>query len=131
MSLRVKIQVPLIILIILISSLLGYISYRNASDSLYSAMVDNMSGEAAGLARAINTTTTNATHDIARSAARNDIVNFYQGDIHDPANISQLNRSLDQLAESYPDFDRFSLMSTQGIVLASSDESTIGRGKSH
>lgn len=56
MSLRVKIQLPLILLIILISAALGYISYRNASESLYTAMTDNMGGEGGALVRAPLTT---------------------------------------------------------------------------
>ena len=60
MSLRIKIQLPLILLIIFISGALGYISYRNASESLYAAMVDNMSGEAGALTRAVNDMTTSA-----------------------------------------------------------------------
>lgn len=127
MSLRLKIQVPLILLIILISGLLGYISYNNAADSLHEAMVDNLGGEAEALVRAINTTASNAKNDIARSAVRSDVIDFYRGDVHDPASLAALNQALTQLTESYPDFDRFSLMSPQGIVIASSDEKTIGR----
>ena len=85
MSLRIKIQLPLILLIILISGALGYISYRNASESLYTAMVDNMGGEASALTRAVNDMATSAVSDIVRTAERADILNFYRGDIHDQA----------------------------------------------
>ncbi len=127
MSLRMKIQLPLILLIILISGALGYISYRNASESLYSAMVDNMSGEAGSLTRAVNDLATNAVADITRTAERADIVDFYRGDIHDKAAAQAMGPVLTHLTDSYADFSRLSLVDTNGIVVASSDESTIGR----
>ena len=127
MSLRIKIQLPLILLIILISGALGYISYRNASESLYTAMVDNMGGEASALTRAVNDMATSAVSDIVRTAERADILNFYRGDIHDQAYAKTITPVLTHLTQSYDDFSRLSLMDTNGIVVASSDESTIGR----
>ena len=127
MSLRIKIQLPLILLIILISGALGYISYRNASESLYTAMVDNMGGEASALTRAVNDMATSAVSDIVRTAERADILNFYRGDIHDQAYAKTITPVLTHLTQSYDDFSPLSLMDTTGIVVASSDESTIGR----
>ena len=127
MSLRIKIQLPLILLIILISGALGYISYRNASESLYTAMVDNMSGEAGALVRAVNDMASSAVGDISRTAERADIVNFYRGDIHDEAHAKSMTPTLTHLTQSYSDFSRLSLVDANGIVVASSDASTIGR----
>ena len=127
MSLRVKIQLPLILLIILISGALGFMSYRNASESLYASMVDNMDGDAGALVRAVNAMTTGAVRDIIRTSERSDIVAFYQGDIHNKDYGMTMTKTLTALTESYTNFDRFSLVDTNGIVVASSDESTIGR----
>ena len=83
MSLRLKIQLPLILLIILISGALGYISYRNAADSLYASMVDNMNGEGGAVVRAVSDMTSRAVEDIARISMQSDITDFYRGgDIH-------------------------------------------------
>ena len=127
MSLRIKIQLPLIPLIILISGAIGYISYRNAAESLHAAMVDNMGGEAGALTRAVNDMATSAVSDIVRTAERADIVNFYRGDIHDETYAKTMTPTLTHLTRSYDDFSRLSLMDANGIVVASSDESTIGR----
>ncbi len=127
MSLRIKIQVPLILLIVLISGALGYVSYRNASTSLYSAMVDNMNGEASGLARAIKELTSNAVDDISRTAGVPVITAFYQQDIHDKINQDAMTETMSNLLASYSDFERMSLMDTKGIIVASSDPKTIGR----
>ena len=83
MSLRIKIQLPLILLIILISGAIGYISYRNAAESLHAAMVDNMGGEAGALTRAVNDMATSAVIDVERTTERVDIVSFCRSDIHD------------------------------------------------
>ena len=127
MSLRMKIQLPLILLIVLISGALGYISYRNASDSIYKSMTDNMDGEAGALVRAVSDVTSRAVEDIARVSAQPDITGFYRGDIHDKDYGLTMTDALKQLMDSYSDLDRISLMDDKGIVVASSSPDTIGR----
>ena len=127
MSLRVKIQLPLILLIILISAALGYISYRNASESLYTAMTDNMGGEGGALVRAINDMTSNAVEDITRISEQTNIQDFYRGDIHNKDYGMTMTATLTALTDSYSDMSRVSLMDTKGFIVASSAEDTIGR----
>ncbi len=127
MSLRLKIQGPLVLLIILIAGSIGYISYTNAAESLATAVEDNMSGEGGALVRAINDMAVGALNDIQRVAGRQQIVDFYQDDIYDQDAAKAMTAVLDSFAATYPDFDRLSLMDTKGMIVASTDESTIGR----
>ncbi len=126
MNLQMRIQLPIIALIIAICAISGWLSYRQAADNLENALIGDMRGEAQGLVRAIDDMMQGATADIARVSGRNEFPEFYKGDIQNREQVSAFSAFLKNLGRSYPDFDRLSLLDDKGKVIASSDEKTIG-----
>ncbi len=127
MNLRMKLLLPIILLMILMSGVSGYFSYQESAKSLRSALMDNMEGEAKALVRAADEMTKGARADIRRVAVRQDVTGFYATDIHNKENGLTFSDSLEQIRQTYPDFERLSLMDDKGVIVASSDKSTIGR----
>ena len=126
MSLRLKIQVPILVLLCLVFGVSGYITYTDSANNLRVALVDTMEGEANALVRAINSMGVTALANIGRVAENDGITGFYLQDVRNKSIGLSLTRTLKRIASSYPDFERLSLMDTKGFVVASSDESTIG-----
>lgn len=127
MNLRTKILLPIMLLIILLFSISGYVSYENAADLLRETLVNNMRGEAEALTRAIGDMSKGAVTDIARISERDEVRDFFKGDPYKKENAAPLSTILKKMETSYPDFDRVSVMDGKGVVIASSDQSTIGR----
>ncbi len=127
MNLQMKIQMPIILLVILISGASGYLSYTESAENLNLALIDNMRGEAESLVRAINTTTDSTVADIRRIAERSGVRDFFTGDISDKNTVAATSAMLKAVADSYPAINRLSLLDTKGSVVASSDMGTIGR----
>ncbi len=127
MNLRIKLLLPIVLLMIFMSGISGYISHQRAAQNLRNALVDNMEGEAKALVRAVDDMTNRARNDIRRVVVRADVTGFYATDIHDKENGLAFSDALEQIRRTYPDFDRLSLMDDKGIVVASSDKSTVGR----
>ena len=126
MKLQMKILLPIIGLIMLLLGVSSYLSYRQASESLYSSLVDNMRGEAMALVRATNTLMSDALRDMDRNAANEAVLDFYAGDIHNKANSEQMSDVLERIAGSYTKFDWIILLDAEGTVVAASNRSLIG-----
>ncbi len=126
MNLQTKIQLPIMLLIILMAGISGYVSYQKSSQSLYTALVDNMSGETDALVRAIDLTTESALADIKLFADRTLVQDFYKQDFRNKQNAAAFSGLLKKLSDTYVNFERLSLMDEKGIIIASSDASTVG-----
>ena len=98
----------------------GYLAYRETSGSLRTAIIDTMQGEAAGMMRAIKDLGRTSVSNISRTAANESVLDFYQGDIRDAARVESMVGTLKRLMDSYDDFDRITLLDTEGKVTASS-----------
>jgi len=121
-----KIQLPIMCLLCLMFGISGYIAYTKSAENLKLALVDNMEGEADALVRAVNSTSSTALANIRRVAEHDSIINFYAQNVRDKSVGLSMTGALKKIAGTYPDFERLSLMDTQGFVVASTDESTIG-----
>jgi len=127
MSLRLKIQLPIVCLLFLLFGISGYMAYLKSAESLKLALIGNMEGEANALVRAINNTCITALADVGRAADQDAIMDFYGKNIRDKAVGLAMTDALKRIAGTYPDFERLSLMDAKGMIVASTDESTIGR----
>ncbi len=127
MNLQTKVLLPILLLIVALCGASGYVSYRKAADELYVALVDNLRGEAEALSRAAGVLAKSAHLDVERIVQRDDVEAFYRGDLSDPKHLEHFGAVLKELEKSYPAFDRISLLSDKGIVIASSDPGTIGQ----
>ncbi len=127
MNLSLKIQLPIICLLAVLFGISGYMAYTKSADNLKLALIDNMEGEAAALVRAVNNTGADALADMARVPEYDAVISFYAQDIHDKSAAMDASAALKKIAVMYPDFERLSLMDTKGIIVASTDEGTIGR----
>lgn len=120
MRLQFKILLPIIGLFMFFLCLSGYLAYRETSSSLRDGIIDNMAGEAAALSRAFNDLSRTSVSNIARTASDESVLEFYKGDTRDPARVESVIVSLKRLMDSYADFDRITLLDTEGKVTASS-----------
>jgi len=127
MNLQMRIQLPIMLLIVLACGASGYISYQNAATNLYIALVDNMRGEAESLVRTINDMTLGVVADTQRIAQQNEIREFYNKAIHDKSIGEEMSALLKGLEVTYDDFDRIALLDTAGIVVASTALASIGQ----
>ena len=110
MNLLTKILLPIMLLVIMICGVSGYMSYKNAANELHEALLDNMSGEAEALVRAIKTMTQGAIADITRISNRKEFPEFFSGDFRKKENGLALSPELKTIEESYQDFDRLSIL---------------------
>ncbi|MDR2161015.1 MAG: methyl-accepting chemotaxis protein [Desulfovibrio sp.] len=127
MSLRLKIQVPIILLIMLIVGGSGYLSYQESSVALEEALVDNMRGEANGLVRALGVMTSGVVNDIERITQGKEFLEFFRQDVYDAETGRQFSAVLTDILGGYVDFDRIALLDAKGITLASTAVNTIGQ----
>ncbi len=126
MGLQFKILLPIVGLIVVLCAGSGYLSYQKTTDALESALVDNMDGEANSLVRAISDLSERMQRDIARTAERPDVQSAIGVDPNDKAKIAEICTDLKRIAESYPDFDRITVLDASGKVIAASAPETIG-----
>ncbi len=127
MNLQMKIQLPVILLILLICGGSGYLSYQKAAMNLESALMDNMRGEAGALARATEDLVDTVAMDIARTATRSDIVDFMGKDYRNKEIADKMVATMTSIADTYKDFERISLLDPEGTIVAASDPKTIGQ----
>ncbi|MDR2669128.1 MAG: methyl-accepting chemotaxis protein [Desulfovibrio sp.] len=127
MTLRFKIQAPIIALIMLIVGVSGYLSYQQSSAALEDALVGRMHGEAAALVRAVGSMTANVVADIGRIAQRKEFTEFFHDDVYNKENAGQFSAILKNILSGYTDFDRIALLDERGITLASTAVGTIGQ----
>ncbi|MDR2054387.1 MAG: methyl-accepting chemotaxis protein [Desulfovibrio sp.] len=127
LSLRTKILGPVVILIALAVSGSAMLSYRESSNALRDALVDNMRGEAAALVRGIDDMTDNVVHNIAQIPLRQEIQAFYRGDMESGAAGEAMSELLQKIVDAYRGFERVSLLNMQGKTVASSTASAIGQ----
>ena len=130
MKLQLKILLPIIGLFMLFMGLSGYLAYTQTADSLRASLIDNMDGEASALVRAIDNLSRTSVENIVRTADNEAVLRFFEGDIHAPESVATLTPVLKRLEASYPGFDRITVLSTEGKVLATSrpELSKIGDG---
>ncbi|MDR2892731.1 MAG: methyl-accepting chemotaxis protein [Deltaproteobacteria bacterium] len=127
MNLQMKILLPIIALLVVLLGLSGYLSFRQASDALYTSTVDNMRGEAHALTRATNTMMRDATLDIERIAGNEAVLAFFRGNVNDPASATSMIGVMQNIAASYKNFDRMNLLGANGVILASSAPALVNR----
>ena len=126
MSLRMKLQLPIVLLIILMCAAIGSISYLESASSLREALVGNMRGQAQALARAIGIVARDAVDDIGRIAQNSDINAFY-GSARSQAESAAMSEALQVILDGQPNFFRISLLDISGVTLASSSQAAIGQ----
>ncbi|MDR2489125.1 MAG: methyl-accepting chemotaxis protein [Desulfovibrio sp.] len=127
MSLRLKIQLPIIALIMLIVAVSGYFSYRESARTLRESLVGNMRGEANGLVRALDTLTGNIMENVTRVASDGSIVGFFDQDIHDQERGKAFSAVLQTMTDSYRGIDRIALLDAKGIIVASTAVASMGQ----
>ena len=130
MRLLFKILLPIIGLFAFLMSLSGYLAYTETSRDLRQAVIENFAGEASALVRAINGLAVMSQENILRSSENGILVNFYRGDSSDPGRLEAVTSILKQLDESYPGFNRMTLLDANGLVLATSRPELSQRGDS-
>ena len=111
-------------------SLSGYLAYTGTSRDLRQAVIENFAGEASALVRAINGLAVTSQENIFRSSENDILIDFYRGDTSDPARLDAVTEVLKKLDESYPGFNRITLLDAEGLVLASSHPELSKRGDS-
>lgn len=127
MNLQAKVLLPILGLIIFLMGASGTVSYITAKDALTAALVDNMRGEAMGIERTLATITRNSVLGVERTAIRANVISFFKEDITDPAAQKQLSANLQQVMDTYPDFDRMTIYNLDGIAVACSDYKVVGQ----
>ncbi|MDR2076719.1 MAG: methyl-accepting chemotaxis protein [Desulfovibrio sp.] len=127
MSLRAKIQVPIILLIMLIVGVSGYLSYQESAAALEEALVDNLRGEANSLARALGIMADSVTHDIERIAQRRETAGFFREDFRNPETGRQFSSVLKDILHGYVNFDRIAVLDEKGVIRASTALESIGQ----
>ncbi len=126
MNLQAKILLPIMMLVVVLCGVSGYMSYRTAAHELQAALVDNLRGEAEALSRAAGVLARSAHVDVERIVLRDDVRAFYSGGFGRET-TARFSGVLKDLEKSYPAFDRITLLNDKGIVVASSDLSTVGQ----
>ncbi len=127
MGLRIKIMLPCVLLVIALVGGTGYFSYREAAESLRDALVDNMEGEAGGVVRAMHMLAETAMQDMQRESHTPDVRNFFAADSPDSESVASMNKSLAGVIGVNKKFERLSLVSKTGVILASTAADTIGK----
>ena len=127
MRLQMKIQLPILLLIVLMCGVSGYMSYQKASDSLRVALVGNMRGEAEGLVRVMRDMTQRIVSETANLAQRKEVLDFFSGNINDKAVGEAFTPVLKRFQADYTDFDRVALIDSKGLIVASTAPSSIGQ----
>ncbi len=128
MNLQIKVLFPLLLLVVVLCGVSGYMSHKNAMHELHVAMVDNLRGEAEALSRAVGVLAKGVRVDIERIVQRDDIKAFYRGDFsYNQDALKRFGNVLKELEQSYPAFDRVTLLNMDGVVVASSDPGTVGK----
>ena len=130
MRLQFKILLPIIGLFMFFLCLSGYLAYQETSSSLQVLLKDNMDGEANALVRAINTFANSSVENIERTAHNDLVIDFYKGDTEDEGRTAAAIAVLQRLEKSYLDFDRITLLDTEGKVITSSRPDLSKRGSS-
>jgi methyl-accepting chemotaxis protein len=126
-SLRGKIEAPIIALIMLIVGASGYLSYQQSTAALEDALVGTMRGEAGALVRALDSMTGNVVADIGRIAKAKEFSDFLLQDVYDKGNAGRFSAVLKAMLSGYTDFDRIALIDARGIILASTSPESIGQ----
>ncbi len=120
MRLQLKILLPIIGLFVLLMGASGFMAYKETADSLHESLIDNIEGEASSMVRALSVLRTTSMENIARTSENESVMNFFNGDVHDPGRIAAINASLRRLEDSYTGFDRITILDSSGKVMASS-----------
>ncbi|MDR1490706.1 MAG: methyl-accepting chemotaxis protein [Desulfovibrio sp.] len=130
-NLNVKIQAPIILLIMLVVGVSGYLAYQQSSAALEAALVDTMRGEANALNRSLSALTTTVLEGTYRISIEEEVEAFYRRVGKDPKrnqeDATRFNERLKQIEETYVEFDRIALIDDKGIILASTATESIGR----
>ena len=120
MNLLVKILAPIALLIIVIVGTNSYVSYRQASEALTNSIRGDMEKFAMGIALGTQKLAQTIMRDTDRTAARDDIIAFLTGDQSSPVEQEHARTVLNNILKTYPDFSEFLVMSSDGVVRASS-----------
>ena len=120
MRLQLKILLPILGLFAFFMSMSGYLAYEETAKSLHASIEDNFRGEAASLGRALHDFADSSMKHISRAGENINIVNFFDGDTAAPDRVEQVSDTLSRLVNLYPEFDRITLLNSEGLVLTSS-----------
>ncbi|MDR1686980.1 MAG: methyl-accepting chemotaxis protein [Desulfovibrio sp.] len=127
LSLRTKILGPVVILIMLIVSVSGVLSYQESAEALEDALVGNMRGEAGALMRAVDSMTGNVVANAERIAQGKELGDFFRRDVYDKELVRQFCEVLQDMLKGYSDFDRISVVDEKGTTVASTATGSIGQ----
>ncbi|MDR1360026.1 MAG: PAS domain-containing protein, partial [Deltaproteobacteria bacterium] len=126
MRLSLKIQLPIIALIMLIVGASVYFSYRQSSRALEAALVKTMRGEAEALVRSLGIMVSGVLEAAERIIELDDVVGFYKKNPESQEEKKLFSAKLKHIVSTYDDFDRVALISDKGIILASTAEESVG-----
>ncbi len=121
MKLLFRIQLPIFALLIVLIGANSYLSYKESSEGLKTAILETISGETHALAKFIAEVGVQNKQDISRISKDGDIVNFFANGIFDELSTSAINEELLNIQKTYPSFVNIALFDLQGNTIASSD----------
>ena len=122
MNLQARILLPIVAMLLFLVSSFGVISYQTTSNSLHSAIIDDMQGEAEALERALSALVTGSQASVLRLANTDRMHDFLSGGADDQTQQVAINKLLAYYAKFFLDFDSFRVLDLEGKVLASSDK---------
>lgn len=126
MKLLWKMLIPILVLIVVLMGVAGFISYRQAADSLQASVVENLRGEAEALKRTTTIVLGESLHSVRRLAADPAVLQFFQGDTADKNEGLALADTLGKLLKTYPALDRVNVFNLNGDIVSSSSADVIG-----
>ena len=127
MKLIWRLQLPTVLLLVILMSVAGYISYTQSSASLQRAVVDNMRGEAEALQRMTSNVLGESLRTLERLADEPVIQDFCAADFQDRDRKLAIAAWLERRVKSYPDIDRINVFNMDGDIISSSNPAVIGQ----
>ena len=127
MKLIWRLQLPIVLLLVILMSVAGYISYTQSSASLQRAVVDSMRGEAEALQRMTSNVLGESLRTIERLADEPAIQDFCAVDVQERDRKLALAAWLERRVKSYPDIDRVNIFNMDGDIVSSSNPTVIGQ----
>lgn len=126
MGLQMKLQLPIIVLITILVAATGFVSYREASKSLETAVLNDMRGESESSVRAIQTSIKGALDSLHREAASSVLLDFLKDDPYDPVNGRKMSENLAMIVKTNHLFDRIIIADAQGKIIATGPVAQLG-----
>lgn len=125
MNLKLRILIPVTVLIIVIACAIASFAYLASSSALKTSLYSNMQRQADNMAMNMDNFAAQIERDAVRSAARPEMKAFLLGSKKDAALLDRTNKILKELELTYPDITRIQILTPDGKVAASSNPATI------